>query len=82
MWKDTLLQESRKTLKKVQVNVKDRVFHSWQQLHPDNKEHVVPFFTFKTSVRKMKDNSTEVLNIINAKGDSELLKMLLSKAGE
>ena len=62
--------------------MQDRVFQRWQQLHPDNKEHVVPFFTLKTSVRKMSGTSAEVLNIMSAKADAELLKMLLSKAGE
>ena len=48
----------------------------------DENEHSVPFFTIKTGVRKMKNTSAEFLNIISAKVDAELLKMLLSRAGE
>ena len=50
-------------------------------MHPDDVDFTVPFFTIKTGVRKMKDFSS-VLNIISAKVDAELLKMLLSRAGE
>ena len=48
----------------------------------DANYHTVPFFILKTSVRKMKNTSATVLNIISAKVDAELLKMLLSRAGE
>ena len=40
------------------------------------------FFTLKHTTRKMQDVSANVLNVISAKKDAELLKMLFSKAGE
>ena len=53
-----------------------------KQVYPDDDELSVLFFTIKTGIRKMKDSSAAVLNIISAKVDAELLKMLLSRAGE
>ena len=58
------------------------VYKRWKQVHPDDDDFIIPFFTLKTGVRKMKDSSASVLNIISAKVDAVILKMLLSRAGE
>ena len=42
----------------------------------------MPLFTLQPALRKMKGSQAEVLNVIIAQRDAELLKMLLSKAGE
>ena len=42
----------------------------------------VPFFTIKAALRRMGDISALVFNVISAKKDAELLKMLFSKLGE
>ena len=82
VWKETLIAEITQLLEKVQIEKHNRVYKRWKQVHPDDDKLSVPFFTIKTGIRKMKDSSAAVLNIISAKVDAELLKMLLSRAGE
>ena len=77
-----MIKEITQILEKVSVDPYNRVYQRWKQIHPDATEISVAFFTIKTGVRKMKNTSAEVLNIISAKADAELLKMLLSRAGE
>ena len=82
VWKQTLISEITRLLEQVTVDKSNGVYQRWKQVHPDATEQSVPFFTIKTSVRKMKNTLAAVLNIISAKVDAELLKMLLSRAGE
>ena len=82
VWKETLIAEITQLLEKVQIEKHNRVYKRWKQVHPDDDELSVPFFTIKTGIRKMKDSSAAVLNIISAKVDAKLLKMLLSRAGQ
>ena len=64
------------------MNENDKVVQRWKQLHPNEEVDALPFFTLKHTTRKMQDVSANVLNVISAKKDAELLKMLFSKAGE
>ena len=82
VWKERLITEITQLLEKVQIEKHNRVYKRWKQVHPEDEDLSVPFFTIKTGIRKMKDSSAAVLNIISAKADAELLKMLLSRAGE
>ena len=82
VWKETLISEIKRILDKVPLDKQNRVYKRWKQVHPDDTEFTVPFFTIKTGVRKMKNSSAAVLNIISAKFDAELLKIFLSRAGE
>ena len=77
-----LLKIIREILGKVKVNENDKVVQRWKQLHPHEEAGALPFFTLKNTTRKMRDVSANVLNVISAKKDAELLKMLFSKAGE
>ena len=82
VWKETLISQMREALQTVQVDHQDPVVQRWQQQNPNADTTNVPFFTLKVSMRKMRDVSSNVYNIISAKKDAELLKMLLSKLGE
>ena len=64
------------------MNENDKVVQRWKQLHPNKEVDALPFFTLKHTTRKMQDVSANVLNVISAKKDAELLKMLFSKVGE
>ena len=82
VWKETLISQMREALQTVQVENQDPVVQRWQQQNTNADTTSVPFFTLKVSMRKMREVSANVYNIISAKKDAELLKMLLSKLGE
>ena len=72
----------REILGQVKVNKNYKVVKRWKQLNPQEEVDALPFFTLKHTTRKIKDVSANVLNLISAKKDAELLKMLFFKAGE
>ena len=82
IWKDTLLAQMRTALQYVRVETENKVVQRWKQQNPDATTDEVPFFTLKIATRKMGDVSATVFNVISAKKDAELLKMLFSKLGE
>ena len=82
VWKDTLLAQLREALRSVRVDVSNKVVQRWRQQNPTATTNQVPFFTLKMSVKKMGSVSAPVYNIISARKDAELLKMMFSKLGE
>ena len=82
VWKEAFILRIREILGQVKVNENDKVVQRWKQLHPQATVDALPFFTLKHTTRKMQDVSANVLNVISAKKDAELLKMLFSNAGE
>lgn len=82
IWKETLLEQMSEALKQVPVDPSHKVFQRWKQLNPFATTKEIPFFTLKTGTRRMGDTAAMVYNIISAKKDAELLKMLFSKLGE
>ena len=82
VWKDTLLAQLSEALRSVRVDVSHKVVQRWKQQNPTATTDQVPFFTLKMAVRKMGAVSAPVYNIISARKDAELLKMLFSKLGE
>ena len=82
VWKENLIAQMREALQTVEVAIHDPVVQRWKQQNPAADTTNVPFFTLKALMWKMRDVSANVYNIISAKKDAELLKMLLSKLGE
>ena len=69
-------------LKQVRIENDHKVFQRWKQQNPTVSTDAIPFFTLKIGTRRMGDTSSMVYNIISAKKNAELLKMLFSKLGE
>ena len=82
VWKEAFIQKFCEILGRVKVNENDKVVQRRKKLHPHEEVNALTFFTLKHTTRKMQDVSANILNIISAKKDAELLKMLFSKAGE
>ena len=82
IWKETLLSQMSEALNQVRIENDHKVFQRWKQQNPTASTDAIPFFTLKIGTRRMGDTSSMVYNIISAKKDAELLKMLFSKLGE
>ena len=80
--REAFIKKIREILGQVKVNKNDKVVQRLKHLHPHEEVDALPFFTLKNTTRKMQDVSANILNVISAKKDAELLKMLFSKAGE
>ena len=72
----------REALKLVRVKTSNSIVKRQKQQNPTATTETVPFFTIKVALRRMGDISALFFNVISAKKDAELLKMLFSKAGE
>ena len=83
VWKETLVKELKQAIKEVKVPATNKIVERWKNNRVnDTPTQAIPFFTLQPTMRKMKGSQAEVLNVISAQRDAELLKMLLSKSGE
>ena len=70
------------TFKQVHIKNDHKVFQLWRQQNQEANTEIIPFFTLKIGTRRMGDTSSIVYNILSAKKDAELIKILFFKLGE
>jgi len=75
VWKENLVKEIQQAVKTVKVPVNNKIVTRWKSNHPKKDAHPsMPFLTLQPELRKMKGSQVEVLNVISAQRDAELLK--------